>query len=487
MLVRHHIKINERGVLLRNEKPVAFLEPGSHWAWGNTGVARFSVTDAIFDVPAELRSLVPAEVYREVELSTEERGVLFVDGVPKRVLRPGVHRFWTVRPGMELRRYDARQPLEELSEELRELLRGEVVSVALGERGVMVQSETPVAFLEPGLYWADANTKVLRFSLEELLLKVPPELQTLIPPEVHREVEVPAEERGVLFVDGVPKRLLRPGLHRYWTVVSGLELRRYDVRQPLEGATDALMRLLAGEVTFAVVGEQEHVLLYEGGVFQRKLPAGMHVFWNRADAPVSVVRFSTRAQHVLVPAQDLITRDKVSLRLSLSAEYRVVEPLRAVQAHGDLNDALYRRLQLAAREFVAAKRLDALLEGRNELNLHLKEILEKDAESFGLEIIAAGVKDIILPGEMKALLNRVIEAEKEAAAKVILRREEVAAMKSLASSAKVLEESPGALRLKEMEALREIAAQVGEMVVVLGEGGLGEMRKLIPSKAAKNT
>lgn len=364
MLVRHHIKIHERGVLLRDEKPIAFLEPGTHWAWGNTKVVRFSVTDVLFDVPVELRSVVPAELYREVELSTEERGVLFVDGVPKRLLRPGVHRYWTIAPGVELRRYDARQPLED--------------------------------------------------------------------------------------------------------------------------ASDELMKLLAVDVTFALVGAQEHALLYEGGVFQRQLPAGMHVFWDRAKAPISVVRFSTQAQHVLVPAQDLITRDKVSLRLSLSAEYRVVAPLRAIEAHRDLNDALYRRLQLAAREFVAAKRLDALLEGRDELNVHLKEALEKDAESFGLEIIAAGVKDTILPGEMKALLNRVIEAEKEAAAKVILRREEVAAMKSLASSAKVLEESPGALRLKEMEALREIAAQVGEMVVVLGEGGLGEMRKLIPSKVAKN-
>lgn len=85
-----------------------------------------------------------------------------------------------------------------------------------------------------------------------------------------------------------------------------------------------------------------------------------------------------------------------------------------------------------------------------------------------LEGVPVGVKDIVLPGEMKVILNRVIEAEKEALANVILRREEVAATRSLANTARVLADNPVLLRLKEFDALKEITAKIGEVKVVVG-------------------
>jgi hypothetical protein len=90
----------------------------------------------------------------------------------------------------------------------------------------------------------------------------------------------------------------------------------------------------------------------------------------------------------------------------------------------------------------------------------------------------AGVKDVVLPGEMKTLLNRVIEAEKEAAANVILRREETAATRSLANTARVIAEQPVLLRLKELEALKEIAGRIREVRVVVGADGL---KTLLPA------
>ena len=124
-----------------------------------------------------------------------------------------------------------------------------------------------------------------------------------------------------------------------------------------------------------------------------------------------------------------------------------------------MSDAVYLVVQLAAREFVAGVTLDELLEGRDAMTRFLEEDSVPKAMRFGVHIERVGVKDVILPGEMKTLLNRVIEAEKEAAANVILRREETAATRSLANTARVMAEHPMLLRLKELETMKDIAAQ----------------------------
>jgi regulator of protease activity HflC (stomatin/prohibitin superfamily) len=118
---------------------------------------------------------------------------------------------------------------------------------------------------------------------------------------------------------------------------------------------------------------------------------------------------------------------------------------------------------------------NALLSGRDAMTRFLEEDASENARRFGVRIDRVGVKDIVLPGEMKTLLNKVIEAEKEAAANVILRREETAATRSLANTAKVMAEQPMVLRLKELESLKEIASKVRELRVVTGEGGLGAL------------
>ena len=101
----------------------------------------------------------------------------------------------------------------------------------------------------------------------------------------------------------------------------------------------------------------------------------------------------------------------------------------------------------------------------------LESVLKSKAESFGVEIDSVGIKDIILPGEMKSLLNKVIEAKKASEANVIARREETAAMRSQMNTAKLIEGNPSLMRLRELEALEKIAPST-QLTVVLGEKGL---------------
>jgi hypothetical protein len=92
---------------------------------------------------------------------------------------------------------------------------------------------------------------------------------------------------------------------------------------------------------------------------------------------------------------------------------------------------------------------------------------------LGLSIVSVGVRDIILPGEMKDLMNKVTEAKKAAEANLIVRREETAAMRSQANTAKVLADNPTLMRLRELEVLEKVATS-GKLSVVLGEKGLAD-------------
>jgi regulator of protease activity HflC (stomatin/prohibitin superfamily) len=136
-------------------------------------------------------------------------------------------------------------------------------------------------------------------------------------------------------------------------------------------------------------------------------------------------------------------------------------------------------MQLAARDYVAGVSLDDLLEGRDAMTRFLEAEAVPAAARFGVRIDRVGVKDVVLPGEMKTLLNRVIEAEKEAAANVILRREETAATRSLANTARVIADHPVLMRLKELEAIKDIAERIDEVRLVVGSDGLD---KLLPAQ-----
>src|SRR6185503_15640693 len=137
--------------------------------------------------------------------------------------------------------------------------------------------------------------------------------------------------------------------------------------------------------------------------------------------------------------------------------------------------AIYLVVQLAARQVVWGVTLDALLEGRDAMTRFLEEDAMPKALRFGVRIERVGVKDVVLPGEMKVLLNRVIEAEKEAAANVILRREETAATRSLANTARVMADNPVLLRLKELDAMKEIAGNIDEVRLIVGSDGLDKL------------
>jgi regulator of protease activity HflC (stomatin/prohibitin superfamily) len=175
-----------------------------------------------------------------------------------------------------------------------------------------------------------------------------------------------------------------------------------------------------------------------------------------------------------VSGQEILTKDKVSLRVNLSAVYKISDPVLAYNNVANLSDYIYRELQFATRETIGTQLLDILLSNKTEMNETIFNIVKEKLTKLGVDLYSIGVKDIILPGDMKAILNQVVETEKYAQANVIKRREETAATRSLLNTAKLMDQNPILLRLKELESLEKITEKIDKFTVF---GGLENVLK----------
>jgi regulator of protease activity HflC (stomatin/prohibitin superfamily) len=283
-------------------------------------------------------------------------------------------------------------------------------------------------------------------------------------------------ERALIWIDGRFSHVLPPGLSAYWTTFYDVKTEIADAREVRFTHADLPVIIKSQLVERAlenVTVPAGHVgVWFRDGNFEETLPAGRYAFWKNV-AEVKVVPVDTRAQILDVAGQEIMTADKVTLRLNALVTYRVADARTAVSVVEDAKQALYRDTQLVLRALVGARELDSFLADKDGVVQEFEDGLRRKVSALGLEVLAAGIRDIILPGEMKDLLNKVTEAKKAAEANLIVRREETAAMRSQANTAKLLQDNPTLMRLRELEALEKVAA-TAKLNVVLGEKGLTE-------------
>jgi regulator of protease activity HflC (stomatin/prohibitin superfamily) len=289
-------------------------------------------------------------------------------------------------------------------------------------------------------------------------------------------VDLMDHERALVWIDGRFSHILSPGLYAYWTGERKVKVEVIDARGVRFEHTDlkVISRSPQAERLLDVCAIERHRagVLFQDGRYVETLSPGLYAFWrNTADA--KIVEIDTRETMIDVGGQEIMTADKVTLRLNAVVGYRVVDARRAVTAADDARQALYREAQLALRAVVGVRDLDAFLADKDTIAREVDEQLRTRAGELGLQVVSVGVRDIILPGDMKVLMNRVTEAKKAAEANLIARREETAAMRSQANTAKLLESNPTLMRLRELEVLEKIACE-SKLNVVLGEKGLAD-------------
>ena len=224
-------------------------------------------------------------------------------------------------------------------------------------------------------------------------------------------------------------------------------------------------------ITVHAVMDGQAGLLFVDGVYVETLPGGVHGFWN-VGKMVQMKLVDLKRQSLDVAGQEVLTKDRVTIRVNIAAEYRVVDALKAVSTVKDFSEALYRALQYAFRKTLGALTLDQILEKKVTVDEEAAAKIKADMAAIGIEVSDIALKDVILPGEMREILNQVVSAEKQAEANLIRRREETNATRSLLNTAKVMAENPVMLRLKELEALEAIAGKVERLTVHNGTGGL---------------
>lgn len=289
-------------------------------------------------------------------------------------------------------------------------------------------------------------------------------------------IDLKDHQRGLVWIDGRFHQILPAGLYAYWTGIKNVQVEIVDARHVRFQHADAktiLASNTAARVLDVTSVNRDHVgVLYIDGRFVETLVPGQYAFW-RGFADSRVVEVDMRETMVDISGQEIMTADKVTLRMNAVVTYKIVDAKKAVAQTDDVRQALYRDTQLVLRSVVGARELDSFLTDKDTVAKEIDLAIRDRAGELGLEIASVGIRDIILPGEMKDLMNKVTEAKKAAEANLIVRREETAAMRSQANTAKLLSDNPTLMRLRELEVLEKIASS-GKMNIVLGEKGLAD-------------
>lgn len=306
-------------------------------------------------------------------------------------------------------------------------------------------------------------------------------------PELTRQyfecIDLNEDEAGLRFEDNILAEVLPPASRRLiWKGAVTHRLEKVALREVMElpavlvkQLTQTSLRarpILGLHAILMVMVPAYHVgVLKVDGKVERLLSPGVTAYW-RFNRDIAVELIDTRLQTMEVSGQEILSSDKVNLRLNLAATWRFTDVLLAHEMLNKPVDHLYRELQFALRAAVGTRSLDALLEDKQAIDEMVGTQLVSKLKGFGIELCSVGVKDIVLPGEMKTILAQVVEAQKSAEANVIRRREETAATRSLLNTAKVMEDNPTALRLKELETLERIAERIDKISVF---GGLDQV------------
>ena len=347
-------------------------------------------------------------MYTTLHIKKHERGLLFREGDFVRLLRPGAYRLWKLP-------FAAREKVEV------------------------------------------ANTLDSRFAhpLLDVLLTDPAMQDELL------VVDLADHERAIVWKDDRLAFLLGAGRHALWLASGKLRVERFSIADfRFEHPRLAVILQHADALKHfegVQVDSGQEVLLFRDGVMIGRLNEGLHVFW-KGTGKVTWKTVDRREMTLDVAGQEIMTADKVTLRVNLIVTYTVNDPVRAVTAVSDAPQALYREAQLVLRAAVGGRALDVLLADKESVGAQVREALASRAGEMGLQVRSVGLRDIILPGDMKTLLNQVISAQKEAEANLIRRREETASVRSQANTAKLLADNPQLARLKELETLQTILA-----------------------------
>lgn len=296
------------------------------------------------------------------------------------------------------------------------------------------------------------------------------------------KVEVGERQVALHIINGRLVELLSTGRYVYWNGAEKHEFKIVDATSPYisEDMLKYIPQKCASNNYYkrVAIAEYQKGVLFFDGRFEKVLESGVYYFWQFA-TDVNVREIDMRYTQMNISGQDMLTLDKVAVRINFVCNYRVIDPQRFVTEVEDGVEQLRSSAQLALREYVGKMRFEELLEAKDAMSQFVLERLNARRDQLFIGVSEVGIKDIILPGDIREIMNTVLIAEKRAQANVITRREEVASTRSLLNTAKLMDENRTLYRLKELEYIERICENV-ESININGSGDvLAQLGKLL--------
>lgn len=345
------------------------------------------------------------------------------------------------------------------------------VKIITGFVGLVFKKGEFQRVITVGKHWIGFGENVKLFDLSTKF-EAPIALKILLKDEklasMLTVVDVKDNEIVVHYEDGIFKDVLTAGKSAYWKWVIDNAFETYDLND-IEVPEGNIRKILNKTemirfIQVQVVENYQKGLLFVDGKFEKELESGIYFFWKGL-TPITVLKADMRQQVLEVSGQEILTRDKATLRVNLQAVFKVVDAKKALIDNKDAEKQLYTLIQLALRENIGQLTIDELLAEKVALSEKITGIVAVKAEALGFKLYDCGIRDIILPGEIREIMNQVLVAQKKAEANMITRREETASTRSLLNTAKLMEDNAMLWKIKEMEYVEKIAEKISTISI----------------------
>lgn len=353
------------------------------------------------------------------------------------------------------------------------------------ERGLFFKNGKLIKVLFPGKYRTFGDKMIIRARLDE---KIDTSICTLdnmlsiksIAQEI-TPIKVGDDELTLRFVNNQFAEALTSGEYAFWNLPNIASYTTVDISRP--DVNDDIPKSVFDKMpseffTRIDVKEHQKALLYYDNKLEKILDSGVYYFWN-GRTRIECKYIDMRLQTMDIAGQEILTQDKVTIRINFVCNYKFTDYIKANTEINNYESMLYIASQLILREYVSKHRIDEILDNREQISSFMFEKLKEKATEYYIDIIDAGIKDIILPGEIRNIMNTVLIAEKKAQANVITRREEVASTRSLLNTAKIMDENQTLYKLKELEYIERICEHVGNINVTGSADLLTELSKIL--------
>lgn len=356
------------------------------------------------------------------------------------------------------------------------------VRIHAGKVGLVFKNGDYKRVITQGSHWLTFNEHVIDYSLN-LAFNTPTALEVLLKDQtlaaMLHVINVEDNQLVLMYSNSNFKNVLTAGRHTFWKDLihykfTTVDLNDIIIPETINKAlyTNTVLRPYIR--TFEVAAHEKAVLIIDD-TFNKILDHGTYHYW-RNNQTIKIAKADLRQLQLEVGGQELLTKDKATVRINFYAQYKVTDIETALLRNKDYEKQLYTNLQLALRSFIGAYTLDELLDQKDNIAKAVVEDVQTQAQKLGVTVLHAGLRDVILPGDMKEIMNQVLIAQKKAQANVVTRREETASTRSLLNTAKLMEDNSMLFKLKEMEYVEKIAEKIGE-ITVAGNGNVIEQLK----------